>query len=130
MASIFSKIIAGDIPCHKVAENDSCFAFLDMNPVAPGHTLVVPKHEVDYLFDLPEDEYRQLWDFAKQVQGALMQAVPCKRVGVAVLGMEVPHAHIHLVPLNKESDLNFFKEKPKLSSDELASIAKKIADKF
>ena len=130
MASIFSKIIAGDIPCHKVAENDSCFAFLDINPVAPGHTLVVPKHEVDYLFDLPDDDYRQLWDFAKRVQGALMQAVPCKRVGVAVLGMEVPHAHIHLVPLNKESDLNFFKEKPKLSSDELASIAKKIADKF
>lgn len=130
MASIFSKIIAGDIPCHKVAENDSCFAFLDINPVAPGHTLVVPKHEVDYLFDLPDDDYRQLWDFAKRVQGALMQAVPCKRVGVAVLGMEVPHAHIHLVPLNKESDLNFFKEKPELSSDELASIAKKIADKF
>lgn len=130
MASIFSKIIAGDIPCYKVAEDENCFAFLDISPVAPGHTLVVPKREVDYLFDLNDDEYAALWSFAKRVQGGMMKAVPCKRVGVAVLGMEVPHAHIHLVPLNKESDLNFFKEKLTLPADEMQSIAQAIAQEI
>lgn len=127
MASVFSMIIAGDIPCYKVAEDDNCIAFLDVNPVAKGHTLVVPKHEIDYLFDLPDQEYAALTLFAKKVAAALKQAVPCKRIGVAVLGMEVPHAHIHLVPLNAESDLNFFKEKLSLPAEEMAAIAGRIA---
>ena len=127
MASVFSMIIAGDIPCYKVAEDDNCIAFLDVNPVAKGHTLVVPKHEIDYLFDLPDQEYAALTLFAKKVAAALKQAVPCKRIGVAVLGMEVPHAHIHLVPLNAESDLNFFKEKLSLPAEEMAAIAGSIA---
>ena len=127
MASVFGMIIAGDIPCYKVAEDDNCIAFLDVNPVAKGHTLVVPKHEIDYLFDLSDQEYAALTLFAKKVAAALKQAVPCKRIGVAVLGMEVPHAHIHLVPLNAESDLNFFKEKLSLPAEEMAAIAGRIA---
>ena len=127
MASVFSMIITGDIPCYKVAEDDNCIAFLDVNPVAKGHTLVVPKHEIDYLFDLSDQEYAALTLFAKKVAAALKQAVPCKRIGVAVLGMEVPHAHIHLVPLNAESDLNFFKEKLSLPAEEMAAIAGRIA---
>jgi len=102
MASIFSRIIAGEIPSYRVAEDEKCFAFLDINPVQPGHTLVIPKHEVDYIFDLDDDEYVALHRFAKRVARAIKRATGCKRVGVAVLGMEVPHAHIHLVPLNTE----------------------------
>lgn len=128
MASIFSRIVAGEIPCYKVAEDEKYFAFLDINPVAKGHTLVIPKHEVDYIFDLDDEEYAGLMAFAKKVAAAMRKVMPCKRIGVAVLGMEVPHTHVHLVPLNKESDMNFFKEKLSLPAEEMAEIARKIAE--
>lgn len=127
MASIFSRIIAGEIPCYKVAEDDNYFAFLDISPVAEGHTLVVPKHEIDYLFDLSDAEYSGLTLFAKRVAEAISKAVPCQRVGVAVMGLEVPHAHIHLVPIQRESDMNFFKEKLSLSPERMKAIADAIA---
>ena len=128
MASIFSRIVAGEISCYKVAEDEKYFAFLDINPVAKGHTLVIPKHEVDYIFDLDDEEYAGLMAFAKKVAAAMRKVMPCKRIGVAVLGMEVPHTHVHLVPLNKESDMNFFKEKLSLPAEEMAEIARKIAE--
>ena len=127
MSTIFSKIVAGEIPSYKVAEDEKHYAFLDINPVAPGHVLVIPKCEVDYIFDLPDKEFLQLQLFAKRVAEAVKQAMPCKRVGVAVMGLEVPHAHIHLIPINEEADMNFFKEKVSLSSDEMAAIASKIS---
>ena len=127
MASIFSRIIAGEIPCYKVAEDDNYFAFLDISPVAEGHTLVVPKHEIDYLFDLSDAEYSGLTLSAKRVAEAIRKAVPCQRVGVAVMGLEVPHAHIHLVPIQRESDMNFFKEKLSLSPERMKAIADAIA---
>lgn len=127
MATIFSRIIAGEIPCYKVAEDQNNFAFLDINPVAPGHVLVVPKKEVDYLFDLGDDDYASLQMFAKQVAAAVKVAMPCVRVGVAVMGLEVPHAHIHLIPINEEKDMNFFKEKVQLPQEEMACIAQAIA---
>lgn len=129
MASIFSKIIAGDIPSYRVAEDEHHYAFLDINPMAEGHTLVVPKHEVDYLFDLSDEEYAALQLFAKRVAIAQRKAIPCKRVAVAVLGMEVPHAHIHLVPINSEADVDF-RHKLSLEPERMAEIAKAIADKF
>lgn len=127
MASIFSRIVAGEIPCYKVAENDRYFAFLDINPVAKGHTLVIPKHEVDYIFDLDDEEYAGLMQFAKKVAAAMRATIECKRIGVAVLGLEVPHTHVHLVPISKENDMNFFKEKLSLPAEEMAEIARKIA---
>ena len=127
MASIFSRIVAGEIPCYKVAENDRYFAFLDINPVAKGHTLVIPKHEVDYIFDLDDEEFAGLVQFAKKVAAAMRATIECKRIGVAVLGLEVPHTHVHLVPISKESDMNFFKEKLSLPAEEMAEIARKIA---
>ncbi len=130
MASIFSRIVAGEIPSYKVAEDDKHYAFLDISPVAPGHTLVIPKKEVDYLFDLADDEYVSLQLFAKRVAAAMKSALPCKRIGVAVMGLEVPHAHIHLVPINKESDMNFFKEKLSLDPKDMADIAQSIAKAF
>ena len=130
MASIFTRIVNGEIPSYKVAEDDHYYAFLDINPLAAGHTLVIPKHEVDYIFDLETEEYAGLWKFAQKVAKAIDSAIPCKRVGVAVLGMEVPHAHIHLVPLQSEGDLDFRKEKQQLSSEEFIAIAGKIADAF
>lgn len=130
MASIFSRIVAGEIPCYKVAEDEKYFAFLDISPVAKGHTLVIPKHEVDYIFDLDDEEYAGLTAFAKEVAAAMKKVMPCKRIGVAVLGLEVPHTHIHLVPINKESDMNFFKEKLSLPAEEMAEIAAKIAGAF
>lgn len=126
MASIFSRIIAGEIPCYKVAENDRFFAFLDINPLAKGHTLVVPKQEVDYIFDLADEDLAAMHVFAKQVARSIAKAIPCKRVGVAVLGLEVPHAHIHLVPLNKESDMIFSNPKLKLTDEEFQAIAAAI----
>lgn len=129
MASIFSKIIAGDIPSYRVAEDEHHYAFLDINPMAEGHTLVVPKHEVDYIFDLSDEEYAALQLFAKRVAIAQRKAIPCKRVAVAVLGMEVPHAHIHLVPINSEADVDF-RHKLSLSPERMTEIAKAIADKF
>jgi histidine triad (HIT) family protein len=124
--TIFSRIIAGEIPCYKIAESEKFFAFLDISPMTPGHTLVVPKIEEDYLFDLDDETIAGMMVFAKKIAKALKEAVPCVRVGVAVLGMEVPHAHIHLVPLLKESDLNFRNPKLKLSTEEMEETAKKI----
>lgn len=130
MASIFSRIAAGEIPSYKVAEDDKHFAFLDINPVAKGHTLVIPKKEVDYIFDLSDAELADLHVFAKKVARAIKAAIPCRKVGLTVMGLEVPHAHIHLVPINEESDINFFKPKLALAPEEQAEIAKKIADAF
>lgn len=130
MASIFSKIAAGEIPSYKVAEDKKHYAFLDINPVAKGHTLVIPKREVDYIFDLSEEEYADLQKFARKVALAMKQVLPCVKIGEAVLGLEVPHAHIHLVPITKESDMNFFKEKLSLPGDEMAAIADAINKKF
>ncbi len=129
MASVFSLIVKGEIPCYKVAETENCLAFLDINPIAPGHTLVIPKREVDYLFDLPDSEYTELMLFAKKVALAAGKAIPCQRVAEAVIGLEVPHAHIHLVPINRESDLDF-RNKVELQGDEMKSIAARIAAEF
>lgn len=126
MATIFSKIIAGEIPSYKVAENDKFFAFLDINPLVKGHTLVVPKQEVDYIFDLEDKDLAEMHVFAKSVAKAIEKAVPCKRVGVAVMGLEVPHAHIHLIPINKESDMVISNPKLKLANEEFVEIAAAI----
>lgn len=127
MASIFTKIIQGDIPCYKVAESEEAIAFLDIRPLSKGHTLVVPKTEVDKLFDLSEEEFQALWAFAHKVAKGMEAAIPCNRVGVAVLGFEVPHAHIHLVPLRTEGDLNFALPKLQLTSECMEEIAASIA---
>jgi histidine triad (HIT) family protein len=128
--TIFSKIIQGEIPCYKIAEDESFFAFLDINPMTKGHTLVVPKIEEDYLFNLEDELLGKMMIFAKQVAAAIRQSVSCVRVGVAVLGMEVPHAHIHLVPINKESDLDFRNKKLKLKPEEMETIAQSIREKL
>lgn len=130
MATIFSRIVAGEIPCHKIAENEEFFAFLDINPVAVGHTLVIPKREVDYIFDLEDGMLGRMMTFAKHVAKAQEAAIECKRVGIAVMGLEVPHAHIHLIPITKESDMYFGGDKLSLSQEELAEIAGKIRAKF
>lgn len=130
MASIFSKIIAGEIPSYSIAEDDKHYAFLDINPLAEGHTLVVPKREVDYIFDLSDNEFAELQLFAKRVAEAIRATMPCKRVGVAVIGLEVPHAHIHLVPVNTEADLDFRREKLKPAPERMAEIASSIAENF
>lgn len=127
MASVFSKIVAGEIPAFKVAEDESFLAFLDVSPLAKGHVLVIPKQEVDYIFDLDDTTYLGLQAFAKKVALAIRKAIPCLRVGVAVIGLEVPHVHIHLVPLNGMDDLNFSKAKLKLEPQELDAIAKRIS---
>ena len=123
MATIFSRIVAGEIPCHKVAEDEEFFAFLDINPVAKGHTLVIPKQETDYIFDLEDPLLGRMMAFAKRVARAQEAVIPCKRVGVAVMGLEVPHAHIHLIPITKESDMYFGGEKMTITQDELAVVA-------
>lgn len=131
MATIFTKIAKGEIPSYKVAENEDFYAFLDISPLAPGHTLVIPKQvEDDYIFNLDEKTYEGLWAFARKVAVALKAAVPCKRVGVAVLGMEVPHTHIHLVPLQTEDDLNFRKERPAVTPEQMASIAAAVLSEY
>ncbi len=131
MATIFTRIANGEIPSYKVAENEDYYAFLDIAPMAKGHTLVIPKHtEEDYIFNLDEKTYSGLCAFAKKVAEALKAAVPCKRVGVAVLGMEVPHTHIHLVPLQTEGDMDFRKKKLELSSEEFAEIASAIYNEY
>ena len=127
MATIFSKIIAGEIPSYKVAEDERFYAFLDINPLVKGHTLVVPKREVDYIFDLSDEELAAMQVFAKHVAEAIHRAFPCRKVGQAVIGLEVPHAHIHLIPIQKESDMLFSNPKLKLESDEFAAIAQAIA---
>ena len=124
--TIFSRIIAGEIPCYKIAEDDRYFAFLDINPMTKGHTLVIPKVEEDYLFNLDDKMLADMMIFAKRIAVALEKSVDCLRVGVAVIGLEVPHAHIHLVPISKESDMNFKNPKLKLSPDEMNEIAGKI----
>lgn len=126
MASIFSKIINGEIPCYKIAENEHCFAFLDISPLAEGHTLVIPKKEIDYLFDLDDALYIELMKFSKQIAKALEKSVPCIRIGVAVIGLEVPHAHVHLIPMNAVSDLNFARPKLSLPKERMQAIADKI----
>ncbi len=126
MSTLFSKIISGEIPCHKVAEDERFLAFLDISPVAEGHTLVIPKKEVSYLFDLDDEWYTGLLLFAKRLAPALAKAVPCLRVGVSVIGLEVPHTHIHLVPLNRMEDINFSKPKLTMSQAQLAETAEKI----
>ena len=131
MATIFTKIAAGEIPSYKCAENEDFYAFLDISPLAEGHTLVIPKHvEDDYIFHLDARTYEGLWAFARKVAVALKAAVPCKRVGVAVLGMEVPHTHIHLVPLQTEGDLNFRKEKPQVAPERMKEIAAQILAQY
>ena len=130
MASIFSRIVAGEIPSYKIAEDERYYAFLDISPLQKGHTLVIPKREVDYIFDLEDDELAGLQVFAKKVARAIKKAIPCKRVGVAVLGMEVPHTHIHLVPLQSEGDLNFSNKKKQLTPERFAEIAAAIAAEF
>lgn len=131
MATIFSRIAAGEIPSWKVAESKDFYAFLDINPLAPGHTLVIPSHvEDDYIFNLDEATYEGLWAFARKVALAIKAAVPCKRVGVAVLGMEVPHTHIHLVPLQTEGDLDFRRERPAVTEEQMAGIAAAIRSEY
>jgi histidine triad (HIT) family protein len=125
MASIFSRIVSGEIPCHKIAENDDFLAFLDVFPIARGHTLVIPKQEIDYLFDMDDDLYCRLFLFAKSLVPGLEKTVPCLRIGVSVIGLEVPHVHIHLIPLNSMADADFSK-KIKLSQDELADLAEQV----
>lgn len=129
MPSLFTRIVNGEIPCHKIAETHDFLAFLDVFPCAPGHTLVIPKQEVDYIFDLEDSLYEGLMKFSKQVAAAVEKAIPCKRIGVAVVGLEVPHAHVHLIPLNSMADMNF-NNKLKMSSEELAEIAAKIREKL
>ncbi|GGH67194.1 HIT family protein [Phaeocystidibacter marisrubri] len=126
MASIFSKIIAGEIPCYKVAETESAIAFLDVRPLKRGHTLIVPKKEVDKLFDLPKSDYDGVMDLAYRVGAAVGDAIPCVRVGVAVLGLEVPHAHVHLIPIDTEKDLNFSNERLSFEEEEWVSTAQAI----
>lgn len=131
MATIFTRIANGEIPSYKVAENEDFYAFLDISPLAEGHTLVIPKKvEDDYIFHLDSDVYEGLWAFARKVAVALKAAVPCKRVGVAVLGMEVPHTHIHLVPLQTEGDLDFRKKRPEISRERMAEIAESILAEY
>lgn len=130
MPTIFSRIVAGEIPCHKIAESEDYLAFLDINPRAQGHTLVIPKQEVDYIFDLDDATYSGLWTFARRVAAALEQVVPCKRIGTAVIGLEVPHTHIHLIPINRVGDINFERPPLVLSQEDFAAIAAKVAAAF
>ncbi len=130
MATIFSRIIAGEIPCYKVAEDDKYFAFLDINPLVKGHTLVVPKQEVDYIFDLNDEDLAGMQVFAKKVAFAIGKAFPCKKVGMAVLGLEVPHAHIHLIPMQSEKDMLFSNPKLKLTDEEFRAVAEAIRSAF
>ncbi len=126
MASIFTKIVRGEIPSYKIAEDEQFYAFLDIYPLAKGHTLVIPKKEVDYLFDLDDDFLAEMTVFSKKIAKAIEKVIPCARIGVAVLGLEVPHAHIHLIPINSEADISFSRPKLKLSEEEFQEIAAKI----
>lgn len=130
MPTIFSKIVSGEIPCYKIAESEKYLAFLDVFPLAKGHTLVIPKKETDYIFDLPDEDFSGLQLFAKQVAKAVEKAVPCKRIGVAVIGLEVPHAHIHLIPLQNVSDINFSRPKLSFPKEEMEAVAKKIREQI
>lgn len=126
MPSIFSRIISGEIPCHKIAEDERYFAFLDIMPLTPGHVLVVPRQEVDYIFDLKEDLLSGILPFARSIALAMEKAIPCERIGISVIGLEVPHAHVHLLPLRTMDDINFSRPKLKMSNEELSAIAASI----
>lgn len=130
MASIFSKIVKGEIPCYKVAETEDFLAFLDVFPLVKGHTLVIPKKEIDYIFDLEDDLYQRLWLFSKKVASAVEKAIPCQRIGIAVIGLEVPHTHIHLVPLANAHDIDFSKPKLKFTEEEMIQVADAISRNF
>jgi len=130
MSSIFSKIVAGEIPCYKVAENEKFLAFLDINPLAEGHTLVIPKQEIDYIFDIPDAMLGEMMIFAKQVAKAIEKAVPCKRIGIAVIGLEVPHAHIHLIPINHVGDIDFSRKKLSFTTEEFTLTLQKIRQNY
>lgn len=130
MASIFTKIINGEIPCYKVAEDENYFAFLDINPMSKGHVLVIPKVEVDYIFDLEDDQYEGLMRFSKKIASAIEKVVSCKRVGILVFGLEVPHAHVHLIPINDASDMDISRPKLKLEQAEFESISLQIRDEM
>jgi len=127
MAGIFARIASGEIPSYRIAEDERFFAFLDINPLAKGHTLVIPKQEIDYIFDMDEEMFKEMWHFAQKVAKAVKLVVPCIKVGVAVIGLEVPHAHIHLVPLNTMDDINFSRPKLTFPADEMKAIAAEIA---
>lgn len=126
MASIFTKIIKGEIPSYKIAETEDYYAFLDISPLASGHTLVIPKLEVDYIFNLSDELYNGLWSFAKSIAGAIEKSVSCKRVGIVVIGLEVPHVHIHLIPINRVDDINFSRPKIKMTNEQFSEVAEKI----
>ena len=128
MASIFSRIVAGEIPCYKIAENDKFFAFFDISPLTPGHTLVIPKKEEDYIFDISDADLAEMIVFTKKIAVAIKKAIPCKKVGVAVIGLEVPHAHIHLVPMQKEGDIDFRREKMHPTEEQFKEWQKKIVE--
>lgn len=130
MATLFSKIVAGEIPCHKIAEDEEFFAFLDINPVALGHTLVIPKKEVDYIFDIEDALLGRMMAFAKRVARAQEAAITCKRIGLAVMGLEVPHAHIHLIPITKEADMHLGGKKLTVTSEQLAEVAADIRKEY
>lgn len=130
MASIFTKIINGEIPCYKVAEDENYFAFLDINPMSKGHVLVIPKLEVDYIFDLPQEQYEGLMRFSKEVSAAIEKVISCQRIGLLVFGLEVPHAHVHLIPITEASDMSITKPKLKLEKEEFEEIASKIQGAF
>lgn len=130
MASIFSRIASGEIPSYRVAENDKFFAFLDINPVAEGHVLVIPRKETDYIFDLSDEDLGEMMIFAKKVAKALKEAIPCRKIGVSVIGLEVPHAHIHLVPMNNEGDMDFRRQKLSLEPNRMTEIATAISAEF
>ncbi len=126
-SSIFTRIVNGEIPCYKIAEDDHCLAFLDVNPLVPGHTLVIPKQQVDYIFDVEDDLLMKLHLFAKKVALKMDRAIQCERIGVSVIGLEVPHAHIHLIPMNRVSDMDFSKPKIEISSEKMSELAERIA---
>jgi len=126
-SSIFTRIANGEIPCYKIAEDDHCLAFLDVNPLVPGHTLVIPKQQVDYIFDVEDDLLMKLHLFAKKVALKMDRAIQCERIGVSVIGLEVPHAHIHLIPMNRVSDMDFSKPKIEISSEKMSELAERIA---
>ena len=130
MSSIFTKIVNGDIPCFKVAESDNFLAFLDIMPLQRGHVLVIPKQEEDFIFDIDDDQLGKMIVFAKQVANKIKSVIPCKRIGVAVIGLEVPHAHIHLIPINKMDDMNFSNPKLSISPEELSTIAEQLSFEF
>ncbi len=129
MSTVFSKIVNGEIPCYKIAEDENFLAFLDINPIAKGHTLVIPKKEIDYIFDIEDDMYQEFFLFAKKVAASLKKCIQCERIGMAVVGLEVPHAHIHLIPIKSIYDIDFSKPKLKLSNEEFGLIAERISSK-